>query len=274
LKSAEEEATVLFLGSYEQLAEAPLSHHFISKDCKSALNKKFTTAVYREMKLLKTALPSGIFVKSYENRMDLLSCMIVGPQGTPYADGLFFFDVYLGPDYPTKVPLVFFKSMSDRLNPNLYENGTVCLSLLGTWKGTEETEGWTPESTLLQVFVSIQGLILVSEPYFNEAGYEKDKGKPESVERSRSYNEFALLLTFESLQRALSNPPKPFAGEIKKHILENGERILRLLEKCHDPESKDEVGFLLFPVGRGFRLSLKRLAGNLKAKMHAFIAAL
>jgi hypothetical protein len=30
---------------------------------------------------------------------------------------------------------------------------------------------------LLQVIVSIQGLILVDEPYYNEAGYEKQRGK-------------------------------------------------------------------------------------------------
>lgn len=35
------------------------------------------------------------------------------------------------------------------------------------------TEVWGPESTLLQLIVSIQGLILVAEPYYNEAGYEK-----------------------------------------------------------------------------------------------------
>lgn len=35
------------------------------------------------------------------------------------------------------------------------------------------TEVWGPNSTLLQLIVSIQGLILVSEPYYNEAGYEK-----------------------------------------------------------------------------------------------------
>jgi hypothetical protein len=41
----------------------------------------------------------------------------------------------------------------------------VCLSLLGTWAGP----GWDPKrSTLLQVLVSIQSLILVSDPYFNE----------------------------------------------------------------------------------------------------------
>ena len=41
-------------------------------------------------------------------------------------------------------------------DPNLYNCGKVCLSLLGTWEG----EGWTPDkSTLTQVLVSIQGYV-------------------------------------------------------------------------------------------------------------------
>ena len=56
-----------------------------------------------------------------------------------------------------------------RLHPNLYTDGKVCLSLLGTWGG-KGSEMWTSDSTLLQLLVSIQGLILVPFPYFNEAG--------------------------------------------------------------------------------------------------------
>ena len=42
-----------------------------------------------------------------------------------------------------------------RFNPNLYADGKVCLSLLGTWHGGDATEKWDPlRSTLLQVSVS------------------------------------------------------------------------------------------------------------------------
>ena len=47
---------------------------------------------------------------------------------------------------------------------NLYEDGKVCLSILGTWSG-EKSETWQPSrSSLLQALVSIQGLVLVKEP--------------------------------------------------------------------------------------------------------------
>lgn len=47
----------------------------------------------------------------------------------------------------------------------------------------EGSEQWTSESNLLQVLLSIQGLILVPEPYFNEAGYESRKNVAVAVER-------------------------------------------------------------------------------------------
>lgn len=82
--------------------------------------------------------------------------MIRGPSKTPYEDGLFLFDIQLSSDYPRSPPLVHYISYSsERLNPNLYVEGKVCVSLLGTWMG-RGTEVWGPNSTLLQLIVSIQ----------------------------------------------------------------------------------------------------------------------
>ena len=62
---------------------------------------------------------------------------------------------------------------------------TVCLSLLGTWSGP----GWqSGESTLLQVLISIQSLIFVPEPYFNEPGYQSSQGTSHGKKASDSYN--------------------------------------------------------------------------------------
>ena len=51
----------------------------------------------------------------------------------------------------------YYSYCTDRLNPNLYEDGKVCVSLLGTWSG-KGTETWTPNSNMLQLLVSIQGM--------------------------------------------------------------------------------------------------------------------
>lgn len=41
---------------------------------------------------------------------------------------------------------------------------------------------------LLQVLVSIQSLILVPEPYFNEPGYERSRGTTSGNQSSKEYN--------------------------------------------------------------------------------------
>lgn len=76
----------------------------------------------------------------------------------------------------------------------------MCLSLLGTWSGAQG-ESWNEKtSTILQVLVSIQSLILVAEPYFNEPGYESSMGTDHGREQSDKYNkgnqEIFKLLSF------------------------------------------------------------------------------
>lgn len=205
--------------------------------------------------------------------MDLLRAVIVGAYGTPYQDGLFFFDFHLPPEYPDVPPVrnlplslslslqlhysmqesvildnsgnvneakiyVFFSifwpfTMSHirssihffklfvimmqsayyhsggwRINPNLYEEGKVCLSLLNTWTG-RGNEVWDPSSSsILQVLVSLQGLVLNSKPYFNEAGYDKQLGTAEGEKNSLSYNENTFLLNCKTMMYLMRRPPK------------------------------------------------------------------
>ena len=54
-----------------------------------------------------------------------------------------------------------------RFNPNLYRNGKVCLSILGTWEGP----AWLPSQSIASVLMSIQSL-MNNNPYFNEPGHE------------------------------------------------------------------------------------------------------
>ena len=91
---------------------------------------------------------------------DLLSVAICGPQETPYQNSLYLFDVKLPDRYPSIPPEVYFNTYgAGCLNPNLYPTGRVCLSLLGTWKGTKPGEKWNEESNLLQLVLSIQCML-------------------------------------------------------------------------------------------------------------------
>lgn len=110
-------------------------------------------------------------------------------------DSVFLFDVAFPDDYPQSPPAFHFHSPTpQQFNPNLYPDGAICLSLLGTWHG-EGVEVWDPaSSSLLQVILSIQGLILgTEEPYYLEAGYEKRRGSSMAETQSRRYNPTAIL---------------------------------------------------------------------------------
>lgn len=112
--------------------------------------------IMQEISRLQTSLPDGIFVRYGSSRPDVMKVIIIGPQDTPYENGLFEFDLLCDNDFPTKPPQMQLRTTGNgsvRFNPNLYNCGKVCLSLLGTWEG----EKWdAKQSTLLQVLVSIQ----------------------------------------------------------------------------------------------------------------------
>lgn len=49
--------------------------------------------LHRELHMLRTSLPIGIYVKMASNRPDIIKALIIGPEGTPYEGGLFEFDI-------------------------------------------------------------------------------------------------------------------------------------------------------------------------------------
>ncbi|KAM6939977.1 ubiquitin-conjugating enzyme E2O [Xenentodon cancila] len=227
---------------FSVLEWAPDTHSFKKMEFQPAEAKKFFSTVRKEMALLATSLPDGIMVKTFEDRMDLFSALIKGPTRTPYEDGLFLFDIQLPNIYPAVPPLFRYLSQcSGRLNPNLYDNGKVCVSLLGTWIG-KGTERWTSKSSLLQVLISIQGLILVNEPYYNEAGFDSDRGLQEGYENSRCYNEMALIKMVQSMTQLLQNPVEVFRQEIQEHFASNGWRLVHRLEAWLDLNEAAERG--------------------------------
>uniref|UniRef100_A0AAX7UW74 (E3-independent) E2 ubiquitin-conjugating enzyme n=1 Tax=Astatotilapia calliptera TaxID=8154 RepID=A0AAX7UW74_ASTCA len=227
---------------FSVLEWAPETHSFKKMEFQPAEAKKFFSTVRKEMALLATSLPDGIMVKTFEDRMDLFSALIKGPTRTPYEDGVFLFDIQLPNIYPAVPPLFRYLSQcSGRLNPNLYDNGKVCVSLLGTWIG-KGTERWTSKSSLLQVLISIQGLILVNEPYYNEAGFDSDRGLQEGYENSRCYNEMALIKMVQSMTQLLQNPIEVFKQEIQEHFVSNGWRLVHRLESWLELHDSAERG--------------------------------
>lgn len=63
----------------------------------------------------------------------------------------------------------------------------------------------------VKVLVSIQSLILVPEPYFNEPGYERARGTPAGNQSSREYNSNICQATVKwAMLEQLRNPSPCF----------------------------------------------------------------
>lgn len=151
-----------------------------------------------------------------------------GPIHTPYYQAFLCFDLICPETYPIVPPKLTFHARGFRLNPNLYENGHVCLSLLGTWDHHDACERWSPaQSNLLQVLVSIQGLIFVKEPYYNEAGFESLVGTTEGRKNSKMYNEHCFLLRIQHTMSLAANHPPDWTYEFRDHYKKTTPELLR-----------------------------------------------
>ncbi|KAG8372869.1 hypothetical protein BUALT_Bualt12G0112000 [Buddleja alternifolia] len=255
-------ATIIQFKHFDVVPEAADHHYLQSNNCNKA-KKQFTngqSSVYakimREWKILEKNLPESIYVQVYETRIDLLRAVIIGPHGTPYHDGLFFFDILLPFDYPKQPPKVYYHSHGYRLNPNLYKSGYVCLSLINTWDGSI-SEKWTQNSTILQILVSIQGLVLNEKPYFNEPGYRHQINNKSSdwINRSVQYNENAFILSCKTMIHITRKQPERFELFVDQHFRARGPLLLADIKNYQER---------YIPVGPNFKDDLRKIYSDLE----------
>ncbi|ELK27335.1 Baculoviral IAP repeat-containing protein 6 [Myotis davidii] len=179
-----------------------VNYHYMSqvKNANDANSAARARRLAQEAVTLSTSLPlsssSSVFVRCDEERLDIMKVLITGPADTPYANGCFEFDVYFPQDYPSSPPLVNLETTgghSVRFNPNLYNDG--------------------------KVLVSVQSLILVAEPYFNEPGYERSRGTPSGTQSSREYDGNIRQATVKwAMLEQIRNPSPCFKEVIHKHF--------------------------------------------------------
>ncbi|KAI9139502.1 ubiquitin-conjugating enzyme/RWD-like protein [Paraphysoderma sedebokerense] len=115
---------------------------------------------------------------------------------------MFEFQFNFPTSYPSDAPKVIAVTTNfgrTRFNPNIYADGKVCLSILGTWHG-QPGEQWSSAHGVLSVLISIQSL-MSDKPYHNEPGFEKAK----SANAEKEVDKYNRKIMHETIRISICN---------------------------------------------------------------------
>lgn len=188
-------------------------------------------------------------IHTYFNEEDIFTvkALIIGPENTPYEGGFYFFKLTFPERYPHKPPKGKYETTDGRIrfNPNLYANGYICLSILGTWSGPS----WTSVQTLKSVLISLQSL-LNDVPLRNEPGYttiDATDSKALSYTKMVEYYNYRYAV-LEMLKKTKHYPE--FNEIIKEHFLTNYDKYVAKLEELKGKYQGEKVTVSLYGMGK------------------------
>ena len=134
------DSTNLYFKSLQEyrvsIIEKPFEHFSLES---FNLNPIGLARITKELKTLSKSLPcepsGSVFCSFSSSNLGIIRAFISGPEGTPYEHGLYLFEISLPSNYPSLPPIMRIITTGDgqlRFNPNLYNNGFVCLSIINT----------------------------------------------------------------------------------------------------------------------------------------------
>ena len=104
-----------------------------------------------ELKKLRENNVNGIRLIANEDNLFEWTCILDGPDGTPYQGGTYVVKLRIPPDYPFHPPKAFFETKI--FHPNIdFTNGSVCLNILKS----EWSPRWGLEVCLIKVIHRIE----------------------------------------------------------------------------------------------------------------------
>jgi ubiquitin-conjugating enzyme E2 Z len=182
----------------------------------------------------------GIFYEHDEADLTQGTALIIGPPGTPYEGGFYFFSIKFPNDYPFTPPAMHTLTQDGitRFNPNMYREGKVCLSIINTWHVGDK---WSGVQSLSSIMLSILSNVLVATPMQNEPGWE-DKA---TSAPSQIYNRMILHANLKSaFLNMIKNPPKfaiPFFDTMYDTFNKKKQQMIDLAVSMIDYDNKTEV---------------------------------
>jgi ubiquitin-conjugating enzyme E2 Z len=143
--------------------------------------------------------------------------MIKGPSDTPYDGCLLMFSVKFPSDYPFSPPKVLFLTSDGktRFHPNLYVEGKVCLSILGTFSGPS----WSGTQSLSSVLMSILAL-LDNNPLAHEPSYSSGTLLDARHRDYADYVEHQMVLLMTESIKKFEKGAFPLWNEFEENIKE------------------------------------------------------
>jgi ubiquitin-protein ligase len=159
--------------------------------------------------------------------------LILGPPGTPYESCFLVFDFLFPVDYPFSPPKVSFLTSDGytRLHPNLYVEGKVCLSILGTFSGPS----WSASQSLSSVLLSILAL-LDKNPLTHEPAFERGSlNDPKHSDYAETVEHNLVRLTMQTI-KSFEN-----TSSLQNHLWADFEDIVREQLPTIKKELQDKI---------------------------------
>lgn len=137
--------------------------------------------VYKEVSTLTSDPPEGIKIIPNEEDITDVQVSIEGPEGTPYAGGIFRMKLILGKDFPAAPPKGYF--LTKIFHPNVSSNGEICVNVL--------KKDWKAELGIRHVLLTIKCLLIHPNP---ESALNEEAGRL-LLENYEEYASRARLMT-------------------------------------------------------------------------------
>jgi ubiquitin-conjugating enzyme E2 D/E len=113
-----------------------------------------------------------------DNNIFVWSATLIGPEDSPYAEGVFLLKINFPNNYPFKPPQITFETKI--FHPNISSSGSICLDILQS--------NWSPALTITKTLLSISSLLTdpnPDDPLDAAAGKMYKSNKEEFIKKAK-----------------------------------------------------------------------------------------
>ncbi|XP_026410015.1 putative ubiquitin-conjugating enzyme E2 38 [Papaver somniferum] len=214
--------------------------HRLARNNQTPFSPETTLSIRKEWKRLEKILPDSIYVRAYEGRIDLLKAVVVGQPGTPYYQGLFFYDIQLTLGYPNSPPNVvslLTKIKLPKPNDNMI------------FHRPERSN--SKDFSILKILLTIHEHVVSTDSYFNYKLANPSHHNPSKYylitrwgmwqeKKFLSYDQEMFLLNCKTMLGVLK-PYKHFEEFVGQHFRDHAKSILIAAQGYIDDEGRSRV---------------------------------